>query len=146
MKRCTGGEMNWNIFRVRGQRKGREPDDDLRAVINRIEKRAPKRFFQEREMYYYHYRQIQRYLNPLSALLVYISEAGAKRQDQEVFIQGLFEKLKDFYDVEDALSMKEAAQDHSLKVKLLKLLKIFYNDTTLTGAELEGYLEGIEDN
>ena len=133
--------MGWNIFRLRAQRKGYEPDDDLQVAINRIERFAPRRYLEEREMYYYHYRQINKYLKPLLALLVYISEQTAKRKDQEVFVQGLFGKLKDFYDVNDTLSMKEAVGDYSLKVKLLKLLKIFYNDAALTGAELDGYLE-----
>jgi hypothetical protein len=136
--------MSWNIFRLRAQRKGHEPDDELQAVINRIEKFAPRQYLQEREMYYYHYRQIIKYLKPLLALLIYISEQTARREDHELFVQGLFAKLKDFYDVNDMLSMKEAAGDYSLKVKLLKLLKIFYNDTTLTGEELDGYLEKIE--
>lgn len=138
--------MVWNIFRLRAQRKGHEPDDDLQGMINRIEKFAPRRYLEEREMYYYHYRQINKYLKPLLALLVYISEQTEKRKDQTLFVQGLFGKLKDFYDVNDTLTMKEAAGDYSLKVKLLKLLKIFYNDTTLTGEELDGYLEKIEDN
>ena len=135
-----------NIFRLRAQRKGHEPDDDLQVAINRIEKFAPRQYLQEREMYYYHYRQINKYLKPLLALLVYISEQTEKRNDQGAFVQGLFGKLKDFYDVSDTLSLKEAVGDYSLKVKLLKLLKIFYNDTTLTGEELDGYLETIEDN
>ncbi len=138
--------MNWNIFRVRGQSKGRERDDELQTVINRIEKFAPRRYLEERGMYYYHYRQINKYVKPLLALLVYISEEAGERKDQEVFFRELFEKLKDFYDVRDTLSMKEAVSDYSLKVKLLKLLKIFYNDATLTGAELDSYLEKIEDN
>lgn len=136
--------MGWDIFRVRKKRD--EPDDDLQIVINSIEKFAPKRYLQEREMCYYHYRQIKKYLKPLLTLLIYISEAAGKREDQEIFVQGLFRKLKDFYDVNDKLSMKEAIQDYSLKVKLLKLLKVFYNDTTLTGAGLEDYLKKMEDN
>lgn len=138
--------MSWNIFRLQSQRKGYEPDDDLQVVINRIEKLAPRRYREQREMYYYHYRQINKYLKPLLALLACISEQTAKRKDQEVFVQGLFGKLKDFYDVSDTLSMKEAVGDYSLKVKLLELFKIFYHDTTLTGEELDGYLEKIEDN
>ena len=137
--------MSWNIFRLRSKSRGYEPDDDFQVVINRIEKFAPRRYREQREMYYYHYRQINRYLKPLLALLVYISEEAAKRKEQEVFIQELFGKLKDFYDVSDTLSMKEAVGDYSLKVKLLKLLKIFYNDATLTGAELDGYLEKVKD-
>jgi hypothetical protein len=138
--------MGWDILRVWNQKRGHEPGDDLQVVINRIEKFAPKRYLQEREMHYYHYRQINRYLKPLLSLLVHISEVSEKGQEEETFIQGLFGRLKDFYDVNDILTMKEAVQDYSLKVKLLKLLKIFYNSSTLTGPELEGYLEKIKDN
>jgi hypothetical protein len=133
--------MSWNIFKLRSQRKGCEPDDDFQVVINHIEKFAPRRYREQREMYYYHYRQINKYLKPLLALLIYISEEAEERKDQEVFVQGLFGKLKDFYDLRDTLSMKDAIGDYSLKVKLLTLLKIFYNDATLNGAELDGYLE-----
>jgi len=57
----------------------------------------------------------------------------------------LFINLKDFYDVNDQLSVKEAIQDYSLKIKLRKLLKIFYDDTSLTGKDIEGYLAKIPD-
>jgi len=138
--------MSWNILKLRAQRKGHEPDDDLQVVINRIEKFAPKQHLSEREMYYYHYRQINKYLKPLLALLVYISEQAEQGNDRAVLVQGLFGKLKDFYDINDALSMKQAVGDYSLKVKLLKLFKIFYNDTTLAGGELDNYLERIAGN
>jgi len=136
--------MGWDIFRVKKKRD--EPDDDIQIAIKAIEKFAPKKYLQEREMYYYHYRQMSKYLKPLLALLVYVSHIDKKRKNEEVFIQGLFSKLKDFYDVNDQLSIKEATQDYSLKIKLRKLLKIFYDDTSLTGADIEGYLKKIPDN
>ncbi|MBW2106076.1 MAG: hypothetical protein B6I32_00695 [Desulfobacterium sp. 4572_20] len=136
--------MGWDIFRVKKKRD--EPDDDIQIAIKAIEKFAPKKYLQEREMYYYHYRQMSKYLKPLLALLVYVSHTDKKRKNEEVFIQGLFSKLKDFYDVNDQLSIKEATQDYSLKIKLRKLLKIFYDDTSLTGTDIEGYLKKIPDN
>jgi hypothetical protein len=135
--------MSWNILKLRTQRKGHGPDDDLQVVINRIEKFAPKQHLGEREMYYYHYRQINKYFKPLLALLVDISEQAERGNDRAALVQGLFVKLKDFYDIHDTLSMKQAVGDYSLKVKLLTLLKIFYNDTTLAGGELDNYLERI---
>jgi hypothetical protein len=97
-------------------------------------------------MCYYHYRQIRKYLKLLLPLLIYISERAEKKRNEEIFVQGLFIKLKDFYDVNDKLSIKEAIQDYSLKIKLLKLLKIFYDDNTLTRAKIEDYLKNIEEN
>ena len=136
--------MGWDIFRVKKKRYG--SDDDIQIAIKTIEKFAPKKYLQEREMCYYHYRQIGKYLKPLLALLIYVSDTAKKKENKEVFIQGLFLKLKEFYDVNDQVSIKEAIQDYSLKIKLLKLLKIFYNDRSLTGADIEGYLKKTPDN
>ena len=136
--------MGWDIFRVKKKRYG--SDDDIQIAIKTIEKFAPKKYLQEREMYYYHYRQIGKYLKPLLALLIYVSDTAKKKENKEVFIQGLFLKLKEFYDVNDQVSIKEAIQDYSLKIKLLKLLKIFYNDMSLSGADIEGYLIKLPDN
>ena len=136
--------MGWDIFRAKKKQYG--SDDDIQIVIKTIEKFAPKKYLQEREMYYYHYRQVRKYLKPLLALLIYVSDTAKKKGNKEIFIQGLFLKLKDFYDVNDQVSIKEAIQDYSLKIKLLKLLKIFYDDTSLTGADIEGYLTKLPDN
>lgn len=136
--------MGWNISRVKKKQYG--SDDDTQIAIKVIEKFAPKKYLQEREMYYYHYRQMSKYLKPLLALLIYVSDTAKKKENEEVFIQDLFIKLKDFYDVNDQLSIKEAIQDYSLKIKLRTLLKIFYDDTSLTGADIEEYLTKITDN
>ena len=136
--------MGWNIFRVKKKRD--EPDDDLQITIKAIEKFAPKRHLQEREMHYYHYRQNRKYLKSLFPLLIYISERAGKKENEEIFVQCLFKKLKDFYDISDKLSIKEALEDYSLKTKLLKLFKIFYDDNTLTRTKIEGYLTKIPDN
>jgi len=130
--------MGWDIFRVKKKQYG--PDDDIQIAIKAIEKFAPKKHLPEREMYYYNYRQMGKYLKPLLALLIYVSDRAKKKENEEIFVQGLFIKLKDFYDVNDQLSIKEAIQDYSLKIKLRKLLKIFYDDTPLTGADIESYL------
>lgn len=136
--------MGWNIFRAKKKRD--EPDDDLQIVIKAIEKFAPKKHLQEREMCYYNYRQMRKYLKPLLPLLIYISERVGKKENEEVFIQGLFRNLKNFYDVNDKLSIKEATEDNSLKIKLLEIYKIFYDDNTLTRAKIEDYLKNIEEN
>jgi len=135
--------MGWNIFKVKKKQYG--PDDDIQIAVKAIEKFAPKKYLQEREMYYYHYRQVGKYIKPLLALLIHVSEKAKKMENEEVFVQILFVKLKNFYDINDQLSIKEAIQDYSLKIKLRKLLKIFYDDTSLTGTDIEGYLAKIPD-
>lgn len=138
--------MVWDIFGVKRRQKRDGPEDDLQIVINSIERFAPKRHLQEREMYYYNYRQIRRYLKPLLPLLIYISEKPGKEENEEIFVQGLFRKLKSFYDVQDRLSLEEALQDNSLKIKLLEVLKIFYDDKALTRAKIEEYLRNMKGN
>jgi len=70
--------MGWDIFRVKKKRD--EPDDDIQIAIKAIEKFAPKKYLQEREMYYYHYRQMSKYLKPLLALLIYVPERAEKKE------------------------------------------------------------------
>jgi len=135
--------MVWDIFRVKRRKKRDGPEDDLQMAINSIERFAPKRYVQEREMYYYNYGQIGRYLKPLLPLLIYISGKAGKEENEEIFVQDLFRKLKSFYDINDRLSIKEALQDNGLKIKLLEIFKIFYNDNTLTRAKIEDYLKAM---
>jgi hypothetical protein len=138
--------MGWNIFRVKKRDEIYEADDDIQITIRAIEKFAPKKYLEEREMYYYHYRQITKYFKPLLSLLIYVSDKAKKKENEEIFIQGLFMKLKDFYDVNDQLSIKGAIQDHNLKIKLHELLKIFYDDTSISGTDIEFYLTKLPDN
>ena len=135
--------MVWDIFRVKRRKKRDGPEDDLQMAINSIERFAPKRYVQEREIYYYNYGQIGRYLKPLLPLLIYISEKAGKEENEEIFVQDLFRKLKSFYDINDRLSIKEALQDNGLKIKLFEIFKIFYNDNTPTRARIEDYLKAM---
>lgn len=138
--------MGWGFFKPRARRTTVDPDDEFYLSIRNIEKFAPRQHLEERQMYYYNYRQIAKYRKPLLSLLDQISEATERGENKERSVQTLFRKLKDFYDVNDKLSIKEAIGDYSLKVKLLKLFKMFYDDTTLTGAEVENYLKGMPGN
>jgi hypothetical protein len=135
--------MVWDTFKARRGRTGLQPDDDFYPAIENIEKFAPKRFLEEREMYYYNYRQIPKYRKPLLSLLFQISEETRIDENEELSVQTLFRKLKAFYDVNDKLSVKEAIKDYGLKIKLLELHKIFYDNATLTGTKVEGYLKKL---
>jgi len=79
-------------------------------------------------------------------LLTYISERARKEDNEEIFVQGLLRKLKSFYDINDKLSIKEALEDKSLKIKLLEIFNIFYHDNTLTRAKIEEYLGKMKGN
>ena len=97
--------MGWGIFRA--ERRSVEPDDDFHPAIESIEKFAPKRFLEEREMYYYNYGQIPKYRKPLLSLLIQLSEKTGIDENEELSVQTLFRKLKDFYDINDKISLKE---------------------------------------
>ena len=130
--------MAWNIFSGKNKYKA---VDVFQAAINTIETFAPKRYLPEREMYYYNYRQIKKYHKPLFELLTYISKRPESREDEEVFVGGHFRRLKAFYDINDTLSIKEALQDRSLKIRLLELFKMFYDDTTMQKEEMDDCLK-----
>lgn len=133
--------MKWNIFRATRRN---EPKDEVQIIIDKIEKFAPKRYLSEREMYYYHYRQVRQYLKPLISLLMYISEGTMKKENDGEFEGNLFFRLKNFYDINDKLSFEEALRDNSLMVKFIDLFRIFYNDTTRTMANILEYLKKQE--
>jgi hypothetical protein len=121
--------MKWAIFRAA---KKTTPKDGIDIIIDEIEKFAPKMYLLEREMYYYHYRQLRPYVKPLVSLLTYISEGKIKNEDYDEFEENLFLKLKNFYDVNDKLSIEEALNDNGLTRKYMELFKIFYNDGSKT--------------
>ena len=74
-------------------------------------------------------------------LLNYIRERTRKEENEEISVQGIFCKLKEFYHVNNKLSLKEAINDYSLIIKMLALFKIFYDDTTLIKVEIDRYLK-----
>lgn len=121
--------MKWTIFRAT---KKTVPKEGIDIIIDKIEKSAPKMYLPEREMYYYHYRQLRQYVKPLVSLLTYISEGKTKNEDYDEFEENLFLKLKNFYDVNDRLSIKESLNDTGLTRKYIELFKIFYNDGNKT--------------
>ncbi|MBW2340295.1 MAG: hypothetical protein JRF50_08110 [Deltaproteobacteria bacterium] len=138
--------MGWDISKAKRRRRSVEHDDDFHLPIESIERFAPKRFLEERKMYYYNYSQIPKYRKPLLSLLIQLSEKTGIDENEELSVQTLFRKLKDFYDVNDKISLKEAVKDYSLKIKLLQLHKIFYDDTILTGTKVEHYLTKLPNN
>lgn len=121
--------MRWAIFRTA---KKDAQKDEIDIIIDKIEGFAPKRYFSEREMYYYNYRQLHQYVKPLISLLTYISKGKIKDDNYDEFEENLFLRLKNFYDVNDRLSIEESLKDSSLARKYIELFKIFYNDADMT--------------
>ena len=111
-------------------RKKRSPvgSSDLRLdlLIKRIEKFAPRRYRAEREMYYYNYRILGHYVEPLIALLERVSEVKRLRDEEAVLSREIFFRLKDFYDLKDRLSLEEALQDYNLYRRYVDLFMFFY--------------------
>jgi len=98
----------------------------LDMLIKRIEKFAPRRYRAEREMYYYNYRIMGRYVEPLIALLERVSEIKRLHDEEAVFSREVFFRLKDFYDLKDRLSLEEALQDYNLYRRYVDLFMFFY--------------------
>ena len=132
--------MKWDVFSNRRRKKKMKVLDDIDLVIEKIEKFAPPRYRSERESFYYNYRILNAYLNPLSALLDALSHREHMKKDETVFIRSLFLKLKNFYDIKQKLTIKEAIEDRNLKIKLGDILLFFYNRSDMTMREIEAIL------
>ncbi len=125
-------------------RKKRPPGDtsDVRLdlLIKKIEKFAPKRYRSEREMYYYNYRILGQYVEPLIALLERISEFKRLREEEAVFSRELFFCLKDFYDLKDKLSIQQALEDNNLYRRYVDLFMFFYGKAAPEISELRRWV------
>jgi len=115
--------VKWlSAMRYRGSRE-KEPIDGL---IERIEKHAPKKYREKREIFYYNYRIMDLYKKPLLELLQTIAQRNHKDPSTQEFAGEVFEKLKDFYDPRDKLSREEALKDLSLMKKHREIYTFFY--------------------
>lgn len=131
--------MVWDIFRK--EQKASEIQDEIEIMIRKIERFSPRRFRPERESYFYNYRILNQYVQPLLGLLTTISEKKRVRANEFDFIRKLFLKLKGFYDVRNKLSIDEAVEDIGLKRKLIDLLLFFYEIEGITMKEIEMALD-----
>ncbi|HDG97802.1 MAG: hypothetical protein DRG71_01630 [Deltaproteobacteria bacterium] len=125
-------------------RRKRPPDgsSDIRLdlLIKKIEKFAPRQYRAEREMYYYNYRILRQYVEPLVVLLERISEFRRLRNEEAVFSRQLFLCLKDFYDLKDRLSLEQALEDYNLYRRYVDLFTFFYGRKGPEISELRSWL------
>ena len=135
--------MKWDVFSDRKRGKPHNIRDNINDLIKIIEKFAPRKYRNERESFYYNYRLLDDYLDPLFSLLSVISRKQRMGGDKEDLIHDLFLKLKDFYDRRETLTLSEAIQDKNLRKKLGQIFLIFYNKKDMTMGEIETYLERL---
>lgn len=122
----------------------RPPDgsSDIRLdlLIKKIEKFAPRQYRAEREMYYYNYGILKKYVNPLIALLEKISQFKRLRDEEVVFSQELFLCLKNFYDLKQRLSLEQALEEYNLYRRYVDLFTFFYGRKGPDISELRSWL------
>ena len=132
--------MIWDIFLNRKRvRRGKEKDE-IDPIIDQIEKFAPKQYRPERDSFYYNYRIMAPYRNPLLSLLETILRREHLESDPAGFTRDLFLKLKDFYDLKDRLSMAEAIEDTGLKKKFREIFLFFYGTKELPDMDMNKWI------
>jgi hypothetical protein len=119
--------VKWDIFSPSKRERKSVELDQMNEQIKRIEKFAPRKYKPERASFYYNYQIMDAYFKPLSELLDVISQKKRLQNEEEEFISELFQRLKDFYDVKQRLSVTEAIQDKNLEKRFIQLFLIFYD-------------------
>lgn len=136
--------MSFNIFSPVKRVKKREKDKDaFDRLIDVIERFAPREHLSERETYYYNYRIMGAYQQPLLTLLETASQIERFRCDPDVHSRQLFMDLKTFYDIRDKLSMEEATRDMGLVRRFRDLLGYFYGRKNLSAEDIRGLLKAL---
>ena len=126
--------MKWlSGMRYKGSRE-KEPIDGL---IERIEKHAPKKYREKREIFYYNYRIMGLYKKPLIELLQTLAQRNHKNLSSEEIAGGIVEKLKNFYDPKDKLSLEEALNDRGFLKKHREIYSFFYGREAPSKKELD---------
>ena len=136
--------MSFDIFSPAKRVKKREKDkDSFDRLIDVIERFAPRDHLSQREVYYYNYRIMDPYKQPLLALLGTASKIDRFRMDPDGHSRQLFLNLKAFYDIRDKLSMEDAIKDMGLFRRFRDLLVYFYGRKDLSGEDIRELLKDI---
>ncbi len=132
--------MKWNPFSKKRPSMANSVTERIDSLIAKIEKFAPRQYRSEREVYYYNYKILDRYLSPLSGLLEIIHEHKRLQTEELVFARDIFFKLKKFYDLRDRLTIDEAMEDNNLKKRFDDLFLFFFGKKGPSVKELSGWL------
>jgi len=136
--------VSFSIFspvkKVKKREKDKDAFDKLIAVIERF---APRNYLSEREAFYYNYRILPAYQQPLLVLLETVSQIDRFRSDPDGQSCRLFVDLKAFYDIRDRLSMEQAVQDTGLVRRFRQLLNYFYGRKGLSGEDIGDLLRTL---
>ena len=135
--------MKWDAFFGRKKEARDRERDEIRALVRRIERSAPRSYREARAARYYHYEQVGAYVRPLRLLLEAVADREALREDEGEAVRALFLRLRAFYDVRDRLSLEEAVRDVRLRRKLVHLLLIFYGRKEVDAGGLSEILEPL---
>lgn len=136
--------MSLNIFSPVKRIKKREKDkNSFDRLIDVIERFAPRDHLSQREAYYYNYRIMDAYKQPLLALLETASQIDRFRSDSDGHSRRLFLHLKAFYDIRDRLSMEDAIKDMGLIRRFRDLLVYFYGRKDLSGEDIRELLKDM---
>ncbi len=132
--------MKWNPFSKDKRPMPTEVNERIEVLIARIEKFAPRKYRSEREVYYYNYKILDRYLGPLLGLLEILTEYRRMKTEELVFARDVFFRLKKFYDIKDKLTLDEAMDDNALKKRFDDLFLFFFGRKSPPFRELSGWL------
>lgn len=136
--------MSFHIFSPVKKVKKREKDKDaFDRLIDVIERFAPRDHLSQREAYYYNYRIMTAYQQPLLTLLETASQIERFRSDPDGHSRHLFLDLKAFYDTRDRLSLEEATRDMGLVRRFRELLIYFYGRKNLSGEDIRDLLKTL---
>ncbi len=137
--------MKWDAFFGRKKEARDREREEIRSLIRRIEKSAPREYRRDRAVRYYYYEQIRAYVQPLKRLLEALADREAFVRDEGGAVRGLFLHLRPFYDIRGRLSLEEAVQDMRLRKKLTHLVTIFYGRKDVCGDKLSRMLEPLRE-
>lgn len=132
--------MKWDIFSNKKKGQKSTEQEEIDGLIKVIEKFAPRKYRKERDLFYYNYRILERYISPLKELLKTIAQKDRLKKDSQLFTQDLFFRLKDFYDLSDRLPVKEALEDRNLLRKFQDLFVFFYEQRGYSFRDLKRVL------
>lgn len=132
--------MIWDVLTGRKKGRKRAEKDEFDPIIERIEGFAPRKYRSERSQFYYNYKMLSLYVEPLMRLLSGIAQSGGVDANREHVAKELFRNLKGFYDPKDRLTLTAARADSELMRRFGELFLFFYGMERPTSDEIRRWL------